>query len=85
MDKFLVLIIGVPTGIAIVKYALRIVDEWTGPWEWAEKYLGGGGSYNACKLLGILVSVLSIMYATGALENIISSTIGTWGIFGGRR
>ena len=81
MDKFMTLLIGLPAGIAITKYAQYIIDRLTGPWGWAENYLGGGGSYTACKLLGILVSLLSIMYATGALEVFLQSTIGTWGIF----
>jgi len=85
LNKILILIIFFPAGIMITKYALYIVNEWTGTWEWAERYLGAGGSYNACKILGIMVSVLSILYATGSLEYMIQSTIGTWGIFGGRQ
>ncbi|MBM2820909.1 MAG: hypothetical protein HW405_669 [Candidatus Berkelbacteria bacterium] len=53
------------TGIAvlILKYTEPIV-RMVGKMEWAERYLGAGGTYSAWKLIAILLIVGSLVYLT---------------------
>ena len=58
-------IIGIPVGIALMVYAHKVVDGFTGPIPFAEKYLGGGGSYSFLRLLGAFISILSMLIMFG--------------------
>jgi hypothetical protein len=47
------------------------IKRFTGSFDFAEKYLGSGGTYTFLKLCGIVIMVLTFMWMTGTLENII--------------
>jgi hypothetical protein len=43
---------------------------------WAEQHMGGGGSWMFYKLLGILISLVGILMATGLLGGLLLGTVG---------
>lgn len=57
----LILVLGVIAGVSMIKYRERIVRI-VGKTYYAEKYLGGGGSYTMWILLGIVVIFGTIWY-----------------------
>lgn len=58
----------------IYRYKLK---QLTGDIAWAETYLGSGGTYTLILLLGLLVTILSVMYAFGTLQELTAGSIGT--------
>lgn len=48
----------------MVRYREQII-EITGKFEWAERYLGQGGSYNAVILFALLLFFFSLLVITG--------------------
>jgi hypothetical protein len=66
----------IPGGIYILLKADKIVDNFTGPIPFAEKYIGMGGSYTFIKLFGLAMTIFSFMHVTGGLEWFIAGTIG---------
>jgi len=77
MDRVLIFILGVPLGIAIMIYRYQL-KQFTGDIAWAEQYLGSGGTYNLFILIGLVVSILSVMYAFGTLQDLFAGTFGTF-------
>lgn len=73
--RYLVGIIGFPLGIIIVVYRERI-KRFTGDVAFAEKWFGNGGTYTALLILGLLVSIGSIMYMFGTLQAIFILFLG---------
>lgn len=67
--KILVLIIGAPLGFWFVRNRARVVET-VGKMEWAERYLGNGGTYNVWLLIGTLLAVGSILYFFGLLPGV---------------
>lgn len=59
--KILILILALAGGLSILKYTELLVRT-VGKNEWAEKYLGGGGTYTMWKIIGILIIVVAIIY-----------------------
>ena len=51
--------------------------EFFGSMDWAEKYLGGGGSRLAYKLIGILISFIGFMVATNLWNAFLNATLGS--------
>jgi len=80
MDRLFVGIIGVPLGFLIIIYRYQL-KQFTGNVGFAEQYLGAGGTYNLFVLIGLLVSVLSMMYAFGTVQDFYN---GYLGLFFGR-
>lgn len=76
MDRFFVFILGMPLGILIMIYRYQL-KQLTGDVAWAEQYLGSGGTYTLFLLIGLLVSILSVMYAFGTLQDLAAGSIGT--------
>lgn len=74
MLKILAILVGVPLGMAIIKYRER-VETWTGPVLFAEEKLGSGGTYTLIAIIGVLVVGLSIFYAVGALDILLQSIL----------
>lgn len=72
-------IAGVFLCFALIKYRRYIID-FTGPWGWAERFLGRGSSPLALVLLSIFFFFLSISLMTGHLDTFIRGTFGK--IFG---
>lgn len=60
--RFLVLIFGVAFGVLCVKYSYQATQLF-GHNEYAEKYLGSGGTYSMWKLLGLIIIIGTIWYA----------------------
>jgi hypothetical protein len=68
-------IIGIITGLATIKYRANIHD-FTGTVGFAERIFGMGGTYTFYLLLGAATILLSVLYATGQLQSMITSFIG---------
>lgn len=62
---------GIFAAIALVYFRRQIIG-FTGPWGWAEKYIGGGQSQTACILLGVLLFFVSLGIMTGAFDASLS-------------
>lgn len=69
MSKFLVFILGLPLGLAILIYRKNIVD-FTGKFDWIEETFGMGSTYTALIFIGLLVWIFTMMYALGTLDSI---------------
>ncbi|MCX6733992.1 MAG: hypothetical protein NTX63_04240 [Candidatus Peregrinibacteria bacterium] len=69
MNKLLSLLLGLPTAILLIKYR-RNVGDFIGPVDFAEKYLGSGGTYSLVIIIAFAVFVLSLMYAFGTFQEI---------------
>ncbi len=81
MDRVLVAIFGIPLGLIIMIYRFQLT-QFSGKIQWAEQYLGSGGTYNFYIIAGLAVSVLSLMYSLGTIQSFFTGTLGT--IFGVR-
>lgn len=75
MDRILVFIFGIPLAVLVMIYRYQL-KQFTGDIDWAEKHLGSGGTYNLFILLGLIIGVLSVMYAFGTLQEIWTGTFG---------
>ncbi len=79
MDRVLALLLGLPAALLLVKYR-RQVGDLIGPIDFAERFLGAGGTYTFVLLLALTTFILSLMYAFGTLQEILSGPFGQ--IFG---
>lgn len=79
MDRIFVAIFGIPLGFLMMIYRYQL-KQFTGPIQWAEQYLGSGGTYNLFILVGLGISIVSLMYALGTIQDLFSSGLGP--IFG---
>jgi hypothetical protein len=70
----------IPSGIAIIVYSIKIGD-FIGEIDFAEKIFGRGGTFAFVKLLGLCLSVFSIVWLTGDLPRWLRSTFSIF--FGG--
>jgi hypothetical protein len=75
MDRILAGVLGLPIGVLIIFYRFQL-KQFTGDMDFAEKYLGAGGTYTFFIILGALVFILSLMYALGTLQDFIGGTFG---------
>lgn len=62
--RWMVLLIGVPLGFWVMRYKDRIVGM-VGKMEWAERYLGEGGTYNMWSLIGLAIIIGSFLFFFG--------------------
>ncbi|MCF7905984.1 hypothetical protein K9L63_02235 [Candidatus Gracilibacteria bacterium] len=67
----------IPAGILMILYAEKIVG-FSGEIACAEKWFGSGGTYTFMKLLGLAVTILSIMWISGGLEIFLRATLGVF-------
>ena len=79
MDRIFAGIFGIPLGFVIMIFRFQI-RQFTGKIQWAEQYLGSGGTYNLFILIGLVVSILSLMYALGTIQGFFTGALGP--IFG---
>jgi len=79
MDRILVAIFGIPLGFVIMIYRYQL-KQLTGQIQWAERYLGSGGTYNLYVIIGLVISILSLMYALGTFQDLFTGSLGP--IFG---
>jgi hypothetical protein len=77
MDRIIVFILGVPLGMLMMIYRHQL-KEITGEIEWAERNLGSGGTYTLIIIIGLAVSILSVMYAFGTLQTLFSGSLGSF-------
>ena len=73
--RILVGLIGIPTGLLMIIYRER-VKRFTGDFAFAEKWFGDGGTYTALMLVGLLITIGSLMYMLGTLQALISGVFG---------
>lgn len=78
LKKLLILGVGIPLGLAIIKYRERI-QRFTGPFAFAETWLGTGGTYTVIFLFGCAVVVGTILYFLGAHEILLAKFVGKIG------
>ena len=79
MDRVMVALIGIPLGFVIMIYRFQL-KQFTGKIDWAEQYLGSGGTYNLFIIIGLGLSMLSLMYSLGTIQDLFTGTLGP--IFG---
>ena len=79
MDRIIVALIGIPLGFVIMIYRYKL-KQFSGNITWAEKYLGSGGTYNFYILLGLVIAIISLMYALGTFQDFFTNYLGP--IFG---
>lgn len=72
--RFIWGLVWIAIGIAIIKYSFQITN-FFGHIPWAEDKLGGGGTYTAYKLAGIIFILLGFMYMFGMM-GVITGTLG---------
>ena len=65
----------IPAGVVIVVKAAQI-GNFIGEIDFAEKYLGSGGTYSFIKLFGLGLTILSIIWLTGDLPSFLQETMG---------
>ncbi|MDX9970914.1 MAG: hypothetical protein RBS56_03330 [Candidatus Gracilibacteria bacterium] len=74
MLKFIVLILGTAVSLAILKFRLE-VKNMLGDIAFAEKYFGTGGTHFLVIIIGIVIFVFSLMYATGTLQSLFKGPL----------
>lgn len=75
MDRILVPLFGIPIAFALMIYRTKL-KEITGNIDFAEQYLGAGGTYTLFVLLGLVIFIFSVMYMFGSFQEIFSATLG---------
>jgi hypothetical protein len=78
--RFLWFLISLAVGIPMLLKTDRLVRI-TGNVGWAERNLGGAGTYTLYKLVAVLIIILGMMYLTGSFEKIFGGLFGS--VFGG--
>ncbi len=68
-------LLGIGVAFLLTQYRRHIIG-FTGPWGWAEKYLGSGRSETACVLLGVVIFFFSVTMMTGMLDDIVKGILG---------
>ena len=66
-ERIILSLLGFVAGIALMKYRKQVYD-FTGPFGWAEQYMGSGGTATAIVLFGFASIVLSILYLFGYFQ-----------------
>jgi hypothetical protein len=64
-------LIWVGVGFIIIKYSFPLVNIF-GHIPWAERHLGGAGTYTVYKIAGVIVIIFALLYMFGILEGLIS-------------
>lgn len=75
MGKYLIIIAFIGIGFALIVYTEPLKRNFIGQIDFAERYLGMGGTYNFLKLVGILLIVFAIAWATGTVERLIPNAL----------
>jgi hypothetical protein len=67
MDIFLQIVVGLgltAIGVIALKFNYQLVGM-TGNVGFAERYLGAGGTYSLYKIVGVILTIFGLVYATG--------------------
>ncbi|MFT7184056.1 MAG: hypothetical protein ACI9QC_000382 [Oceanicoccus sp.] len=70
-------LLGMGLGFLIIVFRKQIKDM-TGNIGFAERYLGRGGTWTFLALLGFAVFVLSLMWATGTIQDFAVNNLGSF-------
>jgi hypothetical protein len=70
-------LLGMLLGFCIIVFRKQIKDQ-TGNIGFAERYLGMGGTWTFLAILGFAVFVLSLMWATGTIQNFAVDKLGAF-------
>lgn len=62
-------------GIAMIIYTKQVVD-FTGRFDFAERWFLSGGTYTFVKLAGLAMTILSFMWLTGGLQPFLAAVLG---------
>lgn len=62
-------------GFSIIVFRVKIKNL-TGNIAFAEKYLGAGGTWTFLWMLGTVIFILSLMWATGSLQGFLLKNVG---------
>ncbi len=65
----------IPIGVLVILKADKIT-QFTGDIPIADKIFGTGGTVNFIKVMGLLISIFSFMYAIGGFDPFFHATIG---------
>lgn len=68
-------LIGFVLAYLLLRYRGKVYD-FTGPWGFAERYLGAGGTGTAMVLVAILIFLIAITILLGKLNVLFSGTVG---------
>lgn len=68
-------ILGILIAYLLLRYRGKVYD-FTGPWGFAERYLGAGGTSTAMVLLAIIIFLISVTTMTGKMGDVLGNTIG---------
>lgn len=61
-------------GLSLIVYT-RQIKQFTGSFDFAEKWFGSGGTYTFLKILGLLVMIATLLWITGTLDRIIPNIL----------
>jgi len=64
-------------GFLLIVYREK-VQQLTGDIGFAEQYLGGGGTFTFFLILGVMIFIGGLMWATGTLQAWFGSSLGTY-------
>ncbi len=78
--KFLIFLILLGIGLLMIIKTEGMVRA-TGEIGWAQRHLGGAGTYTLYKLVGLAIILIGMMYVTGLFQNLLGGLLG--GLFGG--
>ena len=74
MRGFLIMLIFTITGILVLMNTEQIVNT-TGRVGWAERHLGGAGTFTLYKLIGIVIIVVGMLWGTGLFDSVFGGVI----------
>lgn len=79
MNPILRFIIGIAIAAAGSYFVIRTrsILNFFGPIDWAERKLGGGGSYLLYKVIGIIVAIVGIIVAVNLWDWFLQVTLGS--------
>ena len=75
MKKFIILIMCSLVSFLMLKYRGQ-VKQFTGDIDFAEKYLGSGGTNTLIVIVAVMLFIGALMYVTGTLDSLVQNTFG---------
>ncbi|MFA6161106.1 MAG: hypothetical protein WCT54_05080 [Patescibacteria group bacterium] len=63
---------------ATITIKANTVYDWFGSMDFADKYLGAGGSRLMYRMIGIILCLIGFMVATNLWSSFLHATLGSW-------
>lgn len=86
ISHLLIGLVMVGLGVLMVKFTYQLTN-FTGAQDWLERYTGSGSTYGIYKIVGVLLALAGLMFATGLgnglMEFFFSPLKGLFKGFGG--